>query len=637
MAIYYFRNTGDTNWGTASNWSLTDGGGATGAVPTAADDALFTANSGNCTVNASARVCKTLNFTGYTNTITMTFGITVSGNVTLSATMTIAGASGLTVNATGSLRSNGKTWPNSFNVSGSITCTLLDDWIVSGSVNIGVVGSLACNLTGPFSLYVGGNLTLSGTANIAVTATIVLNGSGTISGNYTITNNIIINTSGTITGSGTINYATGTMTYTAGTVNSLSLSANNPTLNLSGITLTSLSVNGTTTLLSNLTCSGQLTSIGNVTFVGAYNISCGTLLFNGNTLKTLSGNITVSGLASFGGPITTTINGNLFTIICQGGISITATVTGSANIRVTGGTISSTGTLQNPLELAGNVTFSGTFSYNTGTLTYTSGTVTTTGSTLTIGAPTTLNTGGMSWNNVTFSATSTQTLLSDLNILGNFSATSILYNGNFNINIYGSVLVSSYISQNTGRTIFNLLGNGTIAANNIGNDININGNYTIVTLGTFGASIFPIFRYLGGNVKVTAQVVGFDRSILINCDKINFKVIQITAAQTITMNKFFSGSALVPTRIQSTGTNYTIAFQDGFEKITKFTKISNCTIANRGQLLCITDKSNKGGNVGIRYINQSPNGIAKNEPTSPNPMAYGLPSFLDSDPNFITG
>ena len=32
MAIYYFRNTGSTAWATSTNWSLTSGGGATGAV-----------------------------------------------------------------------------------------------------------------------------------------------------------------------------------------------------------------------------------------------------------------------------------------------------------------------------------------------------------------------------------------------------------------------------------------------------------------------------------------------------------------------------------------------------------------------------------------------------------------------------
>ncbi len=126
MANRYFLNIG-ANWGDTANWSDTSGGTGGFSVPTNADDVFFDANSGNCTVNASNRVCKTLNFTGYTNTITMTFGITVSGSVTLVAAMTIAGASGLTINATGTFTSNGKTWPNALTFSATNTLTLADD------------------------------------------------------------------------------------------------------------------------------------------------------------------------------------------------------------------------------------------------------------------------------------------------------------------------------------------------------------------------------------------------------------------------------------------------------------------------------------------------------------------------------
>ena len=76
MAIYYFRNTGNTDWNTASNWSLNDGGTASGAIPTTTDDAYFTSNSGNCTVNTATRVCANLIFSGvgagdYSGTFTL--------------------------------------------------------------------------------------------------------------------------------------------------------------------------------------------------------------------------------------------------------------------------------------------------------------------------------------------------------------------------------------------------------------------------------------------------------------------------------------------------------------------------------------------------------------------------------------
>lgn len=105
MATYYFRNAG-TDWGTAANWSLTSGGGATGAVPDATHDVIFDANSGPCTVNALARTCKTLTFTGYANTITMSNQISVSGNITLQAGLLVSGTGKLLMIITGTLTPN---------------------------------------------------------------------------------------------------------------------------------------------------------------------------------------------------------------------------------------------------------------------------------------------------------------------------------------------------------------------------------------------------------------------------------------------------------------------------------------------------------------------------------------------------
>jgi hypothetical protein len=57
----HFRNTGNTLWSVASNWSLTDGGPGNGRVPTPDDDVRFTSNSGNCTIDIPATVAS---FTG---------------------------------------------------------------------------------------------------------------------------------------------------------------------------------------------------------------------------------------------------------------------------------------------------------------------------------------------------------------------------------------------------------------------------------------------------------------------------------------------------------------------------------------------------------------------------------------------
>jgi hypothetical protein len=350
MANRYFLNIG-TLWGSTANWSDTSGGTGGFSIPTSADDVFFDANSGNCTLASSTRTAKSINFTGYTNTITFDVGLDVYGSVTLSSGMTIAGVGTLSLYATGSLTSNGKLWQNLLVFRGtSQTYTLIDNWTVGSLQGL---ASTAATINGN-TINVNGDLTITGTAIYSGTTNIVLSGTGTYSQNST----------------------------------------------------------------------GQLRN-----------------------------NLTIS---------------------------------------------------------TGTITISGNVYYNTGTLTYLSG----------------------------------------------------------------------IVKANT------------------------------ATLNVALATTF------------------------INCDKINFKAITITAATTQTFNKFFSGSAIVPTRIQSTSTtsNYTIAFQDNFEKITKFTRISNCTVSRRGQLLCLTDRSNKGGNVGIRYINQLPDGVPKNSPSTPNPMTYGISQV--ADPSF---
>jgi hypothetical protein len=108
------------------------------------------------------------------------------------------------------------------------------------------------------------------------------------------------------------------------------------------------------------------------------------------------------------------------------------------------------------------------------------------------------------------------------------------------------------------------------------------------------------------------------------------------------MNEFFSGSPNKPVKVISSAlANYNITFQNGYEKIAKFVKISNLTLTNtaasRGSLLILNNKgkyfrgSNNIGN--IRYTNTTPNGIAKGDPTVPNQMTAPIGGYL-SDPVF---
>ena len=112
----------DNNWSTVGNWSQ-------GTVPTSTDGYVtrFDATSPNCTVNAMNRTVNALDFTGYTNTITMSYQIGVYGNVTLSSTMTIFGTGYLKCEVGLDITSNTKIIPY-FNLgSNTKTINLIDN------------------------------------------------------------------------------------------------------------------------------------------------------------------------------------------------------------------------------------------------------------------------------------------------------------------------------------------------------------------------------------------------------------------------------------------------------------------------------------------------------------------------------
>jgi hypothetical protein len=502
MATYYFRNTGDVNWGTATNWSLTDGGGATGAVPTATDNAIFTNNSGNCTVNASARVCLTLNFSTYTNTITMTNQISVSGNVTLGAGMGIAGAGRLVLLATATLTSNGKIWPNELATGGSsvITFTLADDWVVSGALNLtnsGTTGSTQKNTFNGFTLSFGGSLTVftNGNRDVGGTTKFIMNGTGNwINGTgSSVRNNLDINTTGTFTfASAQINYSTGTLTYIAGTVITTGnnfVMETSATLDTSGMTFTNV-----------------------------------TLSSNSNPILTLSSdlycsNFTISGAAS----TTQTINNNKVFIVgslTNGRASATATNTGTTEFHMIG-----TG-IQQFIQSVGQTS--------------------------------------------TFNCTI---------VINKPSGTLIIGDNGLNFR-YGT------------RTI----------------------------------------QYLQGTIDVRTPMLLISACTLLNFNKVFISSIRIAVGVTVTMNEFFSGKATQNVNVSSAtaGSTYTIAFQDGFEKIAKFVDVSDCVISRPLQLLMLTNNSLVRC-TGVRMNNQSPNGVPKNMPSVQNGMTF--PAFsLTSDP-----
>ena len=259
MATYYFRNvTGD--WGTAANWSTTSNGGATGVVPLQSDDAIFDGFSGTCSVSSSNRVCRTLDFTNYTNTITVATGIGVSGSITLGSSMGISGAGFLAISASGTITTNGKHWPNDFRFVSQatpFTVILADDLVVSGSTAFTGTATNQTRISSSASPIrnirtFGLQMTSSATTGSANGAGIVLCGTGTWTGSGAVRCDLTINTPGTLTIGGTVNKTGGlaaaggqNFTYTAGTVvttnSRVVLNAGAPTGTPNPITIISMS------------------------------------------------------------------------------------------------------------------------------------------------------------------------------------------------------------------------------------------------------------------------------------------------------------------------------------------------------------------------------------------------------------
>lgn len=370
---------GGGNWNATGTW-------IEGIVPILGDNVFAVGSSGQLTINV-ASACTSIDFTNYTNTLTVNNTLSVASAITLVAAMTIAGTGTLSITGTATLTSNGKTWSGAMGSTGAFTLTLTDSWIIAGTLTLTSTGVGA--IYNGNSLTIGGGITVYGNGNRSVsgTTTFILNGTGTITSgvNSLIVNNLTFNTTGTITISGIMYYRGGTLTYIAGTIvvigSTLYLQTAGATLNTSGMTWNSVWFrNQTHTLTSDLNLSGLLT-------LGS---SSSTVTINGSTINANGG-------------------------ILMGSDGTTAIVTGTTNIKVTGGTITGVSTVQLRLnlEIAGDVTISNTadFRYNTGTLTYTSGKVTTTGSTFVITLPTTLiNMDKMTWNTVTVTAGVTLTM-----------------------------------------------------------------------------------------------------------------------------------------------------------------------------------------------------------------------------------
>ena len=304
MAVYYFRNTGNSDYGLSTNWSLSDGGPADGAVPTASDDAIFTLNSGNVSVAATNKVCAKLITNGYTGTINISTVLTTAGDVTLYSATTINGTGTLSFSGTIIATRNGATInvSNTRIISGTIT--LADTWNVVNFVFQGNGAKLNSN-----TLNISGNLSLIQNAGIGTT-NIVINGTGnqTWSGYFSLRNNLTINkSSGNFIVSSNVWFQHATLTHLSGTVVTTSssiLSQATTSWNCSGITWNNFNLQGgTQTLTSNINVGGGFSSSNAVVYNGADLILSGNMVINQRMDGTSSIRYKGTGTWSQQGPI----------------------------------------------------------------------------------------------------------------------------------------------------------------------------------------------------------------------------------------------------------------------------------------------------------------------------------------------
>ncbi len=278
-----------------------------------------------------------------------------------------------------------------------------------------------------------------------------------------------------------------------------------------------LTLTSTCTFLSTCTIAGTagtLISSGTATFTsGGKTLTCGFTISSTNTV-TLADNWTVNGLFLFsaGGTLNQTTAQK---ISCAGGFRCSSgSSSGSAKIEITGGTWDTPGgNNSNNIDLAGNVTVSGTVSCLgvTGkTLKYVSGTITTTGSTIqTSTTSTTFDTAGVTWNSINFVNATTIALTSALAWSGTLTFGSASTTTITGAALSGTGTVS--VGSSTNLTLNNtggLVTTGTLTLPNSASTFAGSAGFTVGTLTTATLTASRIHTLTFGNTYAVTTALG---------------------------------------------------------------------------------------------------------------------------------
>ncbi len=327
MAAKYARAAGG-NWTADATWSTTSGGAADTTKPTAADDAYLDAASGAVTVDTGA-VCRSLDCTGYTGTLTHTGGpvLTIgdgtagAGNIALKLVdgMTYTPTSAINFVSTSATQQTidfgGKTTGN-WTINGAGSSYLLSSASTTGPVNTITLTAGTLNTNGQacsWGLFSSAG-SLTRTLTLGASA-VTITGGGTAwdcgSTNFTFNANTstitMTNTSCTFSGGGNtynnfVHSGVSVFNYTGANL------FNNFTLTGAALKTPSFGMNS-----SSITCSGTFTCNGNsaTNRILLYSITVGTARTITAAVVSISNtdftDITAAGAAS---PFTGTSMGN---------------------------------------------------------------------------------------------------------------------------------------------------------------------------------------------------------------------------------------------------------------------------------------------------------------------------------------
>lgn len=652
----------------------------------------FGGASPNISINGAFNITAPLTLSSTTspviaraNVFDTTQNINASGNITISGNGTYTGSANIVV-----LGSNNQT----LTVSGSHQIRNNLTINKTGGV-LSLSGTLNYN-TGTLTYVASGGTVDASTSTLNIGASTTLNTNGinwyrisvNAAATITLTSNLNVTNRATYQ-NGTITHAGGGLLNLTGELSCGSFTAStnvtfpNADLNVTNLLINISALNFNTTVnngVNNIYISGNYT-LANNNNSAWYGITCSPIIFNGSGTQTWTHTTTGTAFVYHVGKVTINTTGtlvfgsNIFWggntfqyiqgIVNQNNKSLYIFQSSSLNLQGTTDNLIIEN-LDTIAQVTGNITLLSDIYCQNANLKYAttfgmSGNFKLTCNNLVVAETTLVSTG-------TFNVPANNIYVNNLTLNGrtaggaiNCTGGKFYVNGNFNAN--GGTFENNFAYY--GSEII-LTGSGNFATTyGISNPITFDTSGTIRITSTyffFGSNeagtnnpVRMTLKYLRGNIIADKTILYLARAgvngasvpqlyELINIHKIVFKEVFIASSRSgvpndIIMNEFFNGSPTVKTKVQAitAGVNYVVNFKDNFEKIAKFVDVSGCTLLKPQQLLLLTNMKKSSTNTrGIRYNNQSPNGIPKGDSSVQNLQTVGQTiNLLVGDPSFV--